>query len=182
MEKTKKKWAIGYIRVSTKGQEEDGLSLPVQEKACRDAIEKDGLELLKIISDGGKSGGNLNRPGIQEIISLTVKQEVDAVYLVSGDRLNRNTADFLYLRDLFRKNKVELRYVYQQNTDDSAVSRTMDTIMASFNEMQRLVISEKVKKTLHAKATAGFFPSTAPLGYLNINNPKIGRASCRERV
>ena len=160
-----------YSRVSTANQADKGLSLDVQEKACKEALAHDGFKLLKVIRDEGQSGGSLNRPGIQEIISLTVKQEINALYLVSSDRLNRNTEDFLYLRKLFRKNKVELKYVYQQNTDGSAVSQTMDTIMASFNEMQRLVISEKVKKTLHAKATAGFFPSTAPLGYLNVNNP-----------
>lgn len=173
MEKTKKKSrvAVAYLRVSTDEQANKGLSLDVQEEACKNAIEKDGFELLKVIKDEGQTGTNLKRAGIKEVISLVINKNIDAVYTISSDRLNRNTADYLYLRDLFRKNNVELRYVYQQNTDDSAVSRTTDTILATINEMQSLVTSEKVKKTLHAKATAGYFPSSAPLGYVNITNP-----------
>jgi len=143
----------------------------VQEEACVNAIKNDGFTPLKIIRDEGKSGGTLKRSGIEEIIGLAINKKIQAVYTISSDRLNRNTMDYLYLRDLFRKNGVELRYVYQPTTDDSAMSRTMDTVMASFNEMQRLVISEKVRKTLNAKAEAGYFPSVAPLGYKNIKNP-----------
>ncbi len=64
-----KGYAVGYCRVSTLDQI-DNQSLGNQEKACRDEIEKDGYTVLKIIIDKGKSGGNRNRKGIQEIIEL----------------------------------------------------------------------------------------------------------------
>lgn len=55
--------------------------------------------------------------------------------------------------------------------------------MASFNEMQRLVTSEKVKATLYAKAEAGYFPSTPPPGYKNMDNPnKTVDRLCRKIV
>ena len=176
------KLAIVYCRVSTEEQVNKGLSLDVQESACKDAIQKDGLKLIKVIRDEGKSAGSLNRPGIQEIIKLTAGQKIHAVYTISGDRLARNTMDYLCLRDLFRKNNVELKYIYQPNSDDSAVSRTMDTVMASFNEMQRLVISEKVKKTLYAKAEAGYFPTTAPIGYKNVDNPDTSASKLARKI
>lgn len=164
-------YAVAYCRVSTDEQANKGLSLDVQEEACKTAIESDGFNLLEIIRDEGKSAGTLKRPGIEKIIGLVTDKKICAVYSISSDRLARNTMDYLYLRDLLRKNGVELRYVYQPIGDDSAASRTMDTVMASFNEFQRLTISEKVKKTLKAKAEAGYFPSFAPLGYINISNP-----------
>jgi hypothetical protein len=43
--------------------------------------------------------------------------------------------------------------------------------MASFNEMQKLVTSDKVKATLYAKVQAGYFPSIPPVGYINTDNP-----------
>ncbi len=168
---TKQKIAVGYCRVSTEEQANKGLSLDVQKEACKNKIREDGFKLLKVIRDEGKSAGSLKRPGIEEIIKLTVGRKIDRIYTISSDRIARNTMDYLYLRDLFRKNDVELKYVYQANSDESAISRTMDEVMASFNQMQRLVISEKVRLTLYAKIEAGYWPTLAPLGYKNILNP-----------
>ena len=166
-----KKLAIGYCRVSTEEQANHGLSLDVQEENCRMAINNDGYELLKIIRDEGRSGGNLNRPGIKELIHLVVNKKIDAVYTISGDRMNRNTIEYLQLRQLMRENNIELRYIHQANLDDSAIGRTMDTVLASFNEFQRLQTSEKVKKVSAARVEAGYFPTQAPLGYKNDINP-----------
>ena len=134
-----KKNAIGYCRVSTDEQAKHGLSLDVQEESCKMAIQSDGYELLKIIRDEGKSGGNLNRAGMRELISLVINKKIDAIYTISGDRLNRNTLEYMQLRKLLRENDIDLKYINQANTDDSAMGRTMDTVLASFNEFQRLL-------------------------------------------
>ena len=166
-----KKIAIGYCRVSTEDQKNEGLSLDVQQQACEMAIQSDGHELLKIIRDEGKSGGNLNRAGMKELISLVINKKIDIVYTISGDRLNRNTLEYMQLRKLMRENDVELKYIHQANIDDSAMGRTMDTVLASFNEFQRLQTSEKVKKVSAARVEAGYFPTAAPIGYKNDVNP-----------
>ncbi|OGN07640.1 MAG: hypothetical protein A3B86_02260 [Candidatus Yanofskybacteria bacterium RIFCSPHIGHO2_02_FULL_38_22b] len=166
-----KKNAIGYCRVSTDEQAKHGLSLDVQEESCKMAIQSDGYELLKIIRDEGKSGGNLNRAGMRELISLVINKKIDAIYTISGDRLNRNTLEYMQLRKLLRENDIDLKYINQANTDDSAMGRTMDTVLASFNEFQRLQTSEKVKKVSAARVEAGYFPTGAPIGYKNDINP-----------
>lgn len=172
-----KKIAIGYCRVSTEDQASQGLSLDVQEEACKMAIQSDECELLKIIRDEGKSGGNLNRPGMKELISLVINKKIDVIYTISGDRLNRNALEYMQLRKLFRENDIGLKYIHQANTDDSAMGRTMDTVIASFNEFQRLQTSEKVKKVITAKVEAGYFPELAPIGYKNTisQNPNADR-------
>lgn len=165
------KIAVGYCRVSTDEQANNGLSIDVQELVCRKSMEEDGYGILKVIKDEGISGGSLKRKGIQEVISLVEQGKIHAVYAIHSDRIARNTLDHLQLRDLLRKKDVILKFVYQPMSDDSAASRTMDTVMASFNEMQRLVTSEKVKATLYRKAEAGYFPSIPPPGYVNAKNP-----------
>jgi len=172
-----RKLAVAYCRVSTEEQANKGLSLDVQEENCKRAIENDGFHLLKVIRDEGKSAGNLNRPGIKEIIGLTEQGKIDAVYVISSDRLARNTVDHLSLRDLFRKKNVRLVYINQPMLDDGALSRTMDTILASFNELQRMTTSEKVKSTMRAKVEAGYFPTLAPIGYKNTQDK-----SAKERL
>ena len=169
--KQKNNLAVVYCRVSTEEQAKEGLSLDAQQIACSEILLKEGYELLKVIRDEGKSGGSLNRAGIQEVISLASNDEIGAIFTINSDRMNRNTLDFLNLRKLFEDHNVTLRCIYEPLSDGSPTSKTMQTIMASFNELQRLVTADKVKKTMYAKGEAGYYPAIAPIGYLNTINP-----------
>jgi site-specific DNA recombinase len=171
MENVLKKVGAGYARVSTDEQSKNGLSIDVQVEMCKKAMIEDGYEVLDVFRDEGKSGGTLNRAGIKEIIRLVEEEKINAVYTIHSDRIARNTLDYLNFRKLCRDKNVILKCIYQPMTDDSATSRTMDTVVASFNEMQRLVTSEKVKATLYEKARQGYFPATPPPGYKNVENP-----------
>ena len=165
--------AVVYVRVSTDDQADKGLSLEVQEEQCVNKIKADGLTLYKVIRDEGKSGKNLSgRPGMQEIMGLTTAEKINAVYMVSSDRLARNTADHICLRDLFRKHNVQMKFLNQPNMDNSAIGITIDNIMASFNQMHSLITSEKVINVVGEKIRAGYFASMAPVGYKNVENPK----------
>ena len=166
-----KKVAVVYCRVSTEEQASKGLSVETQESVCTKEAERDGYSVL-VIRDEGRSGGSIKgRPGMRRIIELALKKEINAVYMVNSDRLARNTLDHLTIRDLLRKNDVVLKYLNQPISDDSAVSRTMDTMMAGFNELQRLITAEKVMLTMTQKAQAGYWPNKAPLGFRNVPNP-----------
>jgi len=165
------KIAVGYCRVSTDEQADNGLSIEVQEQMCRKSMADDGYKILDVFLDEGKSGGTMQRAGIREIVRLVTEQKIQAIYTIHSDRIARNTLDYLQFRQLLREKGVILKCLYQPLSDDSAASRTMDTVMASFNEMQRLVTSEKVKSTLYAKVKAGHYPTTPPAGYMNIENP-----------
>ena len=62
--------AVGYIRVSTEEQVKEGISLEVQEDKIKKYADLHNLELVEVIRDEGKSGKDLNREGIQKIITL----------------------------------------------------------------------------------------------------------------
>ena len=53
--------AVGYKRVSTPGQV-DNTSLSYQSKVIKNRANADGVNLIKIFSEEGKSGTNTNRP------------------------------------------------------------------------------------------------------------------------
>ena len=167
-----KKYAVAYCRVSTDDQADNGISLDVQQEACVTALQKEGYELLEVVRDEGRSGKNLNREGIMKVLQLVEENKINAVFAISNDRIARNTMDYLYLKNRLHENKILLRYVFQQNFDESATSKAMETMTAVFSQMTSDTISEKVKKNLYAKAQAGFFPSSAPLGYLNVTDPQ----------
>lgn len=167
----KRKLAVGYCRVSTSDQADNGLSVEAQERICTEQIIKDGYMLLKIIKDAGKSAGSLKRPGIQEIIKLASEKKIDAVYITHTDRLARQVIDDISLRAHFRKHDVELICIYQPSFGDTSTTRLVNTVLAAVNQMQRDQTAEKVTDTMAGKAKAGYFPSLAPIGYKNVKNP-----------
>jgi len=175
--------AVIYCRVSTEEQANKGLSLDVQEKVCKETAKKEGFTVFETIKDEGKSGGNLNRPGIKRVRELVEKKLIKAIFMIHGDRLARNTADHLKMRGLFEENGVKVNFVYQPGLDiNTAMGSTMDTIMAAFNEHQRKVISEKTTSALIEKAKEGWFPGQALIGYKNVNNPNFRQGEISRRI
>jgi site-specific DNA recombinase len=167
----KNKKAVLYSRVSTDEQASEGMSLDVQQEMCTEMIKKDGFILKEVIRDEGKTGKNMNRPGIQKILQLIEEKKIDAIYAVSNDRIARNTLDFLTFSNILLRNGITLRFVRDPNLDNSAGSKMTRTVMAAFSEYTSNVIAEKVKDNMYAKAQAGYFPAVAPLGYKNAADP-----------
>ena len=165
------KIAVTYCRVSTDEQAKEGLSIETQEKVCNEQIIKDGYELLPALKDEGKSGKNMNRPAMKQLIHLINEKKVQAVYVVHSDRLGRNVEDYLVFRRLLREKEIILKSIYEPMLDESASGRSMATMMATFSEMQRLVTAEKVQGVMREIAKAGYFPTCPPTGYLNQKNP-----------
>ncbi len=177
------KQAVIYCRVSTEEQANQGLSLDVQERVCHERAEKDGYGILEVIRDEGKSGSSLQRGGIKRVIRLAEEEAMQAVYMINGDRLARNTADHLHVMALFELHKIRSCFVYQPLIDrNTAMGYTMDTMGAVMSEHFSKVTSEKTKTALNQKALEGWFPSIAPVGYLNADNPNFRKGELSKRI
>ncbi len=154
MKKLSKKIAVVYCRISTGNEVIRELPLDNQEKICVKQIKKDNYKLIGVIKDKGKSGSNLDRPGIKEIINLAINKKIDALYTLSNDRLSINTYDYLYLRKILKENKVALKYIAGPSDNESTVAKTIDTMMVSFNEMNNLAALKMAEKKLKDSADA----------------------------
>lgn len=177
------KKAIIYCRVSTEDQATKGISLDAQENICVEAARKDGYSILEVIKDEGKSGGSLNRPGIQKAMKLAGDKIMDAIYMIHGDRLARNLVDHVTTMDLFEKNNVRVVFTHQRGLNrETAMGATMDSVFAIFNEFQRKTISEKTKSALNEKAKEGWFPGQATVGYMNVENPNFRQGEISKRI
>ena len=62
--------AIGYIRVSTTEQGQDGHSLGAQRAKIEAYASLYDLELIEVIEDAGVSAKTLNRPGLQKALEM----------------------------------------------------------------------------------------------------------------
>jgi site-specific DNA recombinase len=84
---------IGYVRVSTDRQAEQGVSLEAQEAKIRAMATVQGADLSEVIIDGGESAKSLNRPGLQRLLGLVNAGKIDSVIVAKLDRLTRSVKD-----------------------------------------------------------------------------------------
>ena len=62
-----------YLRVSSKGQEENGYSLDAQEKLAREYAAKKGLEVVKIWKGAESAWGKIERTNFSEMLAFMKK-------------------------------------------------------------------------------------------------------------
>jgi len=161
------KKAIGYIRVSTEEQFKEGLSLEVQEDKIKKYAELHNLELEEVVRDEGKSGKDLNREGVQKILSLIKKEVVTDIVVYKLDRLSRNVFDLLFLiREVFQPNKIQFHSITEKIDTETAMGKFFLLIMGGMAEMERDLISERTKAVLHYKIEKGEYVGSPPIGYL----------------
>jgi site-specific DNA recombinase len=162
------KKAFIYCRVSTEEQAETGHSLETQKKYCGQFALNNGYKIQAIFRDEGKSGTNLDRPALKDLLTRVQEDKsIEAVIVQETDRLARNTKDHLTIRALLEKSNVKLISAAQPMLDDSPEGKMIDTIIASVNQFQSDINSRKIRKGLQEKFDSGWWPGWAPLGYMN---------------
>jgi len=146
---------IGYVRVSTDRQAEQGVSLEAQEAKIRAMATVQGTELLEVVVDGGESAMSLNRPGLQRILELVTAGKIEAVIVAKLDRLTRSVKDLCGLLELFEKRKVARISVAESLDTGSAAGRLVITIMGAVSQWEREAIGERTRDALRHKRAQG---------------------------
>jgi DNA invertase Pin-like site-specific DNA recombinase len=123
--------AIGYARVSTDKQADAGVSLEVQTQKIQAMAVVHGSELVDVIVDGGESAKNLNRPGMERLLAVVDRREVQTVIVAKLDRLTRSVKDLGHLLERFEKRGVALISVAESLDTGSAAGRLVITIMTA---------------------------------------------------
>src|SRR5829696_2342125 len=95
------KQAILYTRVSTDEQARSGYSLAQQMEALRDFAAREGYDILEEVTDPGKSGASLARPGMDRVRDLVAAGGVSVVLAQDRDRFAREPAYHYLLKKEF---------------------------------------------------------------------------------
>jgi len=165
---------IGYIRVSTEEQAREGISLNVQEVKVKAYAELHNLGPAMIIRDEGKSGKDLNREGIQRIISLIKESQISHLIVYKLDRLTRRTLDLLTLvEEVFKPNDVQFHSITEKIDTSTAQGKFFLTITGAFNQMERDLISERTREALRYKISPGEPVGSPPLGFAANGDKKL---------
>ncbi|MED0739039.1 recombinase family protein [Aneurinibacillus thermoaerophilus] len=166
---------LGYCRVSTDEQVKDGFGIEAQRTAVQDYARLYQLKLDKIIVDEGKSGKNLDREGIQEIIQHIRSGEYEGVIAYKLDRISRNLKDILILHDdVFKPNSASIISVNEQFDTSTPMGKLVFQMIGGFAEFEREMIQDRMESGKKEKAKrGGFAGGRIPYGYDSINKELV---------
>ncbi|MFC1591217.1 recombinase family protein [Thermodesulfobacteriota bacterium] len=157
---------IGYVRVSTDEQAREGVSLASQKAKIRAYAELKDLDLMEIIEDAGISAKNLKRPGVQRVLGMARKKEIDAIIVYKLDRMFRSTVDALETTRRFDKWCVSFHSIQETLDTQSAMGKFFFTLTAALAEMERQLIGERTRCALqHKKQNGEKTGGDIPFGY-----------------
>lgn len=171
---------IGYVRVSTKGQAQDGESLEEQRQRLLAYCAAHGHTLVTTLADEGVSGtvAPREREGLRHALMALNEGAYGAKGLVAFDlsRLSRSISDVLALFAEAEKKGWHL-FVLRESIDTSnAAGRLMLNMMAAVNQFTRDNISERTSLALQHRKDSGLAYTRTPFGLRRASSPDGGTA------
>lgn len=162
--------AVLYARVSSKDQEQEGYSIPAQLKLLKEYALKEGFEVAREFVDV-ETAKQAGRASFGEMVRFLRSERITGVLLVEKtDRLYRNFRDYVTIDDLMQEGlSVHLVKEGEVLSKDARSHQKFIhgiKVLLAKNYIDNL--SEETSKGLREKAEQGFFPSVAPLGYMNV--------------
>jgi DNA invertase Pin-like site-specific DNA recombinase len=160
-----------YTRKSTEtGLEQDFNSLDAQREACEAYIKSQAHEGWKLLpqsyDDGGLSGGTLDRPALQRLLTDIEAGLVDVIVVYKVDRLTRSLTDFAKLVEVLEVAGVSFVSVTQQFNTTTSMGRLTLNVLLSFAQFEREVTAERIRdKIAQSKAKGIWMGGPVPLGY-----------------
>ena len=163
--------AVGYVRVSTDMQANDGLSLDAQRHAIQAYCGSIGLRLLRIYQDVD-SGGKADRVGLAEALAA----RADVVVVLKFDRVSRSIKHFCEMYEQhFADGTKELIAIRESIRLDSALGRALVSILLVFAQMERESTGERTREAIAHIRRNGYHFGKVPYGYKAIpaaENPR----------
>ena len=174
---------IGYVRVSTEEQANNGATSEEDKKNNPDAEVMKGYSIAaqqnmisgyckvhdlpepEFILDEGFSGKDTNRPGLQELFRQVDEKQVDHVVVTAIDRLSRSTMDLLDTVCKRFGKEVGFHSVQQQLDTSSPMGMFSLTILGAFANLERDMISVRTKAGMAEKKRRGERVGRNPFGF-----------------
>ena len=159
-----------YARVSTDEQASGAYSsIDSQIDICKHYIEiqkEKGWQFVSPYIDPGFSGKDLERPGIQNVISDIKSGKIDVIIVYKIERLVRSIKDFYMLWDLFEAHNVTFVSATQQFDSSNAMGKLMLNVLLSFAQFERENTAEKTRDKMKQRARLGkWHGGLFPFGY-----------------
>jgi DNA invertase Pin-like site-specific DNA recombinase len=155
-----------YARKSSEDEDRQVLSLDSQEKTLKELADHSGIKIVEVFRESHSAKAPDARPIFAEMIKRIKNGEARGIVCWKLDRLARNPDEAGRIIGMLQRK--EILYIKTQEKD----YRPEDNSLLSYLEFgiaNQYIrdLSNNVKRGLKMKLEMGWFPSRAPLGYLN---------------
>ena len=166
-ERPKVRCAIYTRKSVTEGLEQEFNSLDAQREAAEAYIRSQASEgwtpMSEVYSDGGFTGGNLDRPGVRKLLQAVEAGEVDCIVVYKVDRLSRSLLDFARIMEILERHNCSFVSVTQQFNTTNSMGRLTLNILLSFAQFEREIISERTRDKVIAARKKGKWTGGYPV-------------------
>jgi site-specific DNA recombinase len=152
--------AIGYIRVSTDKQADQGVSLDAQRAKIEAYAMLYDLDMVDYVIETG-SAKNTDREGLQDALQALIRGEAEALVVVKLDRLTRSVGDLGRLVETYFQ-KHALLSVGEQIDTRSAAGRLVLNVLASVSQWEREAIGERTSAAMQHMKSEGLYTGGKP--------------------
>lgn len=134
-----------YARVSTDLQT---TGLESQVRVLKDYCARNDIANYEIFMDEGISGTKTSRPALDRMMSAVQLGEIESVIVYSFSRFARSTTHLLNALNVFKKNSVNFISLTEKIDTGTPVGLAVFSILAAISQLERDLISERVKNGL----------------------------------
>lgn len=156
--------AVGYVRVSTQGQVQDGVSLDVQRAKLAAWVALHDAQLVAVFADEGVSGATSERAGLTQALA-TAKRERAALVVYSLSRLSRSTLDTLRIAGDLERAGCDLVSLQEQLDTSTPAGRVVFRVLAALSEFEREQLAERTRQAMQHMKSQGRVVGAIPHGY-----------------
>lgn len=190
---------VGYIRVSTDKQAEEGFGLDAQQHEIEKYCKNNDLTNLLLFVDDGYTGTVMDRPALNEIIEMinayndgVSNVRIETLIVPRIDRLGRTTLGTLqFIQDYIvaardsknstvNRNKDDINFIsvaenYCRIERSNPQGKFLLMLFASLAEFDRDQIVQKLKRGMIERVSKGYWPGGGgvPYGYSYDKNTGI---------
>lgn len=164
------KKAIGYIRVSTDKQADEGVSLDAQRAKIESWCKANDCELVAVVPDAGISGGAEldKRPGLLLALESVKLHKAAVLVVTKRDRLARDYMIAGMAERLFSKAGAKVVVTDGGGNGDAPEDMLMRGIQDVFAQYERLLIKFRTKVALAHKKARGEKYAPVPFGFREV--------------
>lgn len=132
----------------------DSISVESQVEYCKkEVIGQD----IKVYTDKGYSGKNIERPAFQELMKDIERGKVRRVIVYRLDRISRSVLDFANVIDVFQKHRVDFVSTMEKFDTGTPIGKAMLMIVMIFAQLERETIQQRVTDAYASRSKRGFY-------------------------
>jgi site-specific DNA recombinase len=167
----KRRCAIYCRKSSEEGLDQTFNSLDAQREACLAYIgsqrHEGWIALDQEYSDGGYSGGSLDRPALQRLLRDIEAGSIDSIVCYRIDRLTRALTDFTKLVEILDRRSISLVSITESFNTATSLGRLNLHMILSFAQYERELAGERIRDKFAASRRKGMWMGGhAAFGYL----------------